>query len=541
MNWQPIKHLKRFQTLRGQFLFLTLPPVIFAMAGFSALFALFTFEGMSNDLRAKLDSVATTQSAAMAQPLWNYNFEVAERIADSMLLDPDVRGIRVVDTFGDVLVDLGDSNIGNIAPDLVRQQEVVHVAGGAPQTIGILTVVFTEARIFDTIARQFLRDFLALSTLVAVIVGTALFANRMTMGRPLEKFMRAIRDADERGVRGTLEWDSQDELGRVIGAYNQMLVNLSEGEAALAESRQQLQTVTDNLPGAVFQMAREVDGSYQMVYMSRGIEDLLGVSPEVFQGSMGPWGRQFAESEARRAKDLYDRSAESGERLDAELRMTTAQGKEIWVRALAAPRPEADGSVHWDGILLDVTDRKELESQLRRLATTDSLTGLWNRRHFIDTVRNEILRARRHDTPLTVAIIDCDHFKRVNDTYGHGAGDEVLRTLARTARRQLREIDVIGRLGGEEFALALVNTAMDGARLVAERLRETVANIEVESADGSQVGVTVSIGLAELATQEEDITQLLNRADKALYAAKESGRNRVVADIDDAYNEYASA
>jgi diguanylate cyclase (GGDEF)-like protein/PAS domain S-box-containing protein len=170
----------------------------------------------------------------------------------------------------------------------------------------------------------------------------------------------------------------------------------------------------------------------------------------------------------------------------------------------------------------------ERTAELRRLATTDVLTGLSNRRHFMDLAKVEVERARRHGRPLTALMLDIDYFKRVNDTWGHPVGDEVIRAVAQASGNLVRKIDVVGRLGGEEFAVLLPETGLDGAMLVAERLRRDVGALRV-LAGADQVVFTVSIGVAQLIPADSAPDMVLSRADAALYKAKTSGRNRVVA------------
>ncbi len=168
-----------------------------------------------------------------------------------------------------------------------------------------------------------------------------------------------------------------------------------------------------------------------------------------------------------------------------------------------------------------------LASRLRRLATLDGLTGVLNRATYMRMSEHELAGARRRRQPVSVVMLDADHFKRVNDTYGHDIGDEVLKVLSATCRATLRAVDVVGRLGGEEFALTLPDTALDGALLVAERLRERIAALEVP-AKKDILRFTVSIGVAGFPGGGETIAALLKAADEALYAAKHGGRNRVV-------------
>ncbi|HEX4944136.1 MAG TPA: diguanylate cyclase [Usitatibacteraceae bacterium] len=157
-------------------------------------------------------------------------------------------------------------------------------------------------------------------------------------------------------------------------------------------------------------------------------------------------------------------------------------------------------------------------------AHTDALTGLANRRRFFEIADAELARSKRYDTPLSLLMLDIDHFKEVNDTHGHHAGDRVLEELARTCRNILRTVDVAGRVGGEEFAILLPETALEGAVEVAERLREAIEKTEVTRKEGVPLRITVSIGVAML-TGTANLDTLMSQADAALYDAKRNGRN----------------
>ena len=164
----------------------------------------------------------------------------------------------------------------------------------------------------------------------------------------------------------------------------------------------------------------------------------------------------------------------------------------------------------------------ELNQQLEVLATTDSLTGLHNRRAFEHSLSLEVDIVERRSTPLSLVTIDVDHFKQINDNHGHAAGDKALQTIATLLTSSARNIDVVARIGGEEFAVILPNTDAASSLAAAERMRATVAN-----ADWSDTPLTISLGIAML-LKSETASSLLARADKALYSAKQNGRNRVV-------------
>jgi diguanylate cyclase (GGDEF)-like protein len=173
----------------------------------------------------------------------------------------------------------------------------------------------------------------------------------------------------------------------------------------------------------------------------------------------------------------------------------------------------------------DITSQKLREQELHRLATSDALTGLANRRYFMERLEQERARAVRFNTRCGLMMIDLDHFKQVNDQFGHATGDRVLKAFADTAATQLRQIDIIGRIGGEEFAVLLPGTDMEGAKILAERLRLAIAAISF--ADIHSLHVTTSIGVTVITKTDHEVDAPLGRADKAVYTAKHNGRDRI--------------
>ena len=172
-------------------------------------------------------------------------------------------------------------------------------------------------------------------------------------------------------------------------------------------------------------------------------------------------------------------------------------------------------------------ERARLYAEVQQLAITDALTGLYNRRGLFELGQREIDRAARFNRPLTALMIDLDHFKRVNDTYGHAVGDQVLRAVAECCRNNIREIDVAGRYGGEEVVILLPENDRVAASQVAERLRQAISATPAATERGD-IAITISVGVAALAAGDHDLAALIHRADVALYAAKQGGRNRVV-------------
>jgi len=175
----------------------------------------------------------------------------------------------------------------------------------------------------------------------------------------------------------------------------------------------------------------------------------------------------------------------------------------------------------------DITPLKEAQSELQELAAKDVLTNAFNRRHFLNVLNKEIHRADRFDHPLTIILLDFDHLKHINDTFGHLAGDDALKTFADICHKNIREVDLLARFGGDEFVVLLPEADLGQARLIAERMSQGLAQSPFEVGAG-KILLTVSMGIATVLSDRDTVETLMHRADQALYAAKESGRNCIV-------------
>ena len=178
------------------------------------------------------------------------------------------------------------------------------------------------------------------------------------------------------------------------------------------------------------------------------------------------------------------------------------------------------------GTVLTIIENYLLYSKLSQLAVTDGLTGLYNHRHFQGLLKHELARASRYAYPVGLLLLDIDHFKIFNDTYGHQVGDEVLKAVANTINRNVRSTDAVARYGGEEMTIILPHTTLDSAGYVAEKIRSAIENLKLQ-VEGKVVKITVSIGVAAFPDSAGEQSQLIQEADSALYKAKENGRNQV--------------
>ncbi len=285
-----------------------------------------------------------------------------------------------------------------------------------------------------------------------------------------------------------------------------------------------------------------VDPQGRFVHVNQAYCDIHALSSRELVGQRYIEKIAFSEEQAY-LRDIHDAVFHGLNVRPHEVRVHRPDGRDVWTEI--ACRLIAHGEHSFCLISVqDITERKQLEQGLQSLATTDSLTGIANRRHFFELSAREMKRAQRSGKRPALLMIDLDNFKELNDACGHAAGDRVLTHFAAVCQACLRETDVFGRLGGEEFAVLLPETERRKARQIADRLRESFAASCADLRDGAEMlpargdaatedakkspgACTVSIGVAMVGPEESSVEPAMHRADEALYCAKEAGRNRV--------------
>ena len=304
--------------------------------------------------------------------------------------------------------------------------------------------------------------------------------------------------------------------------HRQFLVKEAEAAKALMESEWKLKTIIETEPECVKVLAP--DGS--LIQMNRAGLDMIEADTEA--QVIGAKVVDLVAPEHRAAFVALNDQVNRGESGTLEFEIIGLKGGRRWLDTHAVPMRDAGGNIKGLlGVTRDVTERKKVEQELERQARTDALTGLANRRQFMELAEQELSRTQRYGGQLSMLMMDIDHFKRVNDTYGHHMGDLVLQKLGALCRETLRDIDSVGRIGGEEFAVVLPQTGAEKALEVAERFRKTIAKAELPLAHGLPLRFTLSIGVTTLAGPSANVDTLLAQADKALYEAKNQGRDRV--------------
>ena len=325
--------------------------------------------------------------------------------------------------------------------------------------------------------------------------------------------------------RGSIRSRQRPDGSVVIEGALADITELHEAETRLMNSEKRSRLLAENAWEVIWTM--DLDG--KITYINPAVERMRGITPEEAMrqsldeihppesaASVADYYRQvFAAIEAGTEPPMF-RGENEYYRKDGSI--MTGELQVI---------PHLDGSgkvIELIGVTRDISERKVFEAELRNLAVTDTLTGVWNRRHGTELLAAD-LSARRPGQALSLLMLDIDHFKTINDTFGHQAGDHVLIEIASRLRRSLRGSDMVARWGGEEFVVLLRDCALPDALRLAEDIRAAIAELPF----GAMGSLTVSVGVAE-ARASEDLTTWLERADQALYRAKRSGRNEVAAD-----------
>ncbi|WP_448189546.1 diguanylate cyclase [Azospirillum sp. sgz301742] len=300
-------------------------------------------------------------------------------------------------------------------------------------------------------------------------------------------------------------------------------------EEKLRQSEQRLQGIITLAQDAIV----SVDQGHRIVLFNPAAERMFGYAADEVAGAplntLLP--ERYQQSHASHVND-YAATGPSSRSMAhrREVIGLAKDGREFPVEISISKDVQQDGLL-LTAVIRDVTERKRFESELKILATTDPLTGLSNRRAFLSAAERELGRVRRYGRPAAVLMFDIDHFKRINDTHGHAVGDVALQRVAAACRELLRDSDLVGRLGGEEFGVLLPETDTASALDVAERLRAALAAAVVPAPEGATLTLTASIGVAVCEARDGSIEQALGRADRALYRAKGAGRNRIESEI----------
>jgi len=306
--------------------------------------------------------------------------------------------------------------------------------------------------------------------------------------------------------------DDAGEVAGIVGVIHDLAAEDQPNEA-------RLQTILEQSPIGV-SVSRRDNGV--VIFANTRFAELIALPRDRVIGSRA---RDYYVDDNQRER-VIERLRTSGSVVNMEVQFKRADGSTFWTLFTVnqAVIQGVEVNLAW---IYDYTERRNMEEALRDMASKDPLTGIYNRRSFMELARQQLARSQRFKEPMSVVVLDVDHFKKINDTYGHATGDDALRMVAGACASILREYDILGRLGGEEFVVVLPGATPDESRVVAERLRRHIARMPVPGPDG-RFHLTASMGIAGVDPAGDTLEKAIHRADLALYRAKREGRNRVV-------------
>ena len=334
---------------------------------------------------------------------------------------------------------------------------------------------------------------------------------------------------------GTYKWicsrgkvisrDGNGRALRMVGTTTDITA-LRELAGRLSDSVTLVTNLTDQVPGLVFQLRQTADGRRFFSYASAGVRDIYELTPEQIAHDADAVETRIHPADLVAYRQSLLTSAERLAPWRLEYRVLLPDQGMRWREGDARPQRMPDGGTVWHGFITDATERKHIETELHRMATTDHLTELSNRHAFMRQGEAALRRVRATGQDAAVLMLDLDHFKALNDRWGHPFGDRALRHFARLLLMEIGPDGIVGRIGGEEFAIVLPHAGIDAACALARRVQQRAADSRLVHED-QVLALTVSIGIDAMRTSDLGAYQALSRADKALYVAKERGRNRI--------------
>ena len=347
----------------------------------------------------------------------------------------------------------------------------------------------------------------------------------LATGRPQREVVIGLERPDGRQVwievsTEPVHPEESDRIQSVVATFSDITQRI-ETESALRESEERLSLAVE---GAKLGMWDWQLDTRELTFNEIAAGMLDFGDKEVASSVKSVRALAHPDDEKRLVDEMEAHLAGRRPFFEADVRMRRKSGGYVWtnMRGRITERDYRDKPVRVTGMLIDISRRKELEAELERLATTDELTGLFNRRYGTDALKSEVARAQRSGWPFSFILLDIDHFKRVNDRFGHDIGDEVLVNVAELLRDRLRRTDTAARWGGEEFAVILPETDRVGGRRFAGELLERMS--EIKTPDGK--GISASFGVVDYCN-DESASELVKRADRMMYHAKHAGRARV--------------
>lgn len=456
---------------------------------------------------------------------------------------------------------------------------------GAEQSMGAVQVSVSDPRLSRDVRGLFRGAVIAILLLFAAMLAAAVWGMRTFVTRPIARLTDAMRQAEKGDFLTRAKVERDDEIGRLASAFNSMLARITEMKVAEIEASREMESMQRELAlkaelerrirdlTLLFDVTRSLNSTLELDEILKLVTEMVATrlgfhqfsmmlldessgelvvktsagfaDPEAVSQFRLPLGQGASGLAAKSREPVYIRDVRNDPRFvrgpsapdcDTSLLAVPMVCREKLVGVLNFEREGLDAFSENDVMLLQLVGNQaamaivnaRLYQETVELTLVDSLTGVFNRRHLFARLEMELTRAHRFGAPLSLIMIDLDHFKHLNDACGHPAGDQVLREVAELLRKSVRKVDTVARYGGEEFAILLPMVSVSECQEVAEKLRRAVERTPIRYGDKQPGGrITISLGVAAFPDHGEALEQLIDAADAALYASKRAGRNKV--------------
>jgi diguanylate cyclase (GGDEF)-like protein/PAS domain S-box-containing protein len=474
-------------------------------------------------LLTRVHELAATVESTVSIACFLKDAQLAKEIAGGLMKNRVVAGVKI-DASGSLLHGAGSQSPAAGSSGAVREiSRTIYSPFDARESVGAITLFVSHAEIEAQAIAYSRYTTWMLGLQVAIVAGGVAFLVYLLVTRPIKGISDELHQLEIRsGMRLTVpSYRRTDEIGQLVMDVNGLITRLSDALSIERELRQERE-LSERRMRLVFEKADTgilvLDASGAVQSGNPAFARILGQESVTTGGSLAallsPHGALVA--------GLIAESLESGKPRDADLEIDVRGRGKVWVDLSVNPL----GPDLLQGLLNDITERKRVESAAHELAMRDPITGFLNRRGVDQALNTLLLSAGAEARPLALLLVDLDYFKAVNDTYGHAAGDLVLREVASVLGRCVRRADVVGRTGGDEFVVLL--PGIDGATKAHEIARNIIASLgkPIAVGDGKFARIGASIGISISGTARETAAALLQRADEAMYAAKQAGRGQ---------------
>lgn len=543
------------KSLYWHFLSIIIPLIVFVFIILIGVYEWVNFNKDKTALVNKLDNLTSTYSLLLAEPVANNNVKDIQLYNISLIADSDIAFVVIKNQDDEVLEQYGEIK-GD--PSLQRTVTINYSLDDRVEQVGEFTIGLSTQNVTSHFVDRIKYELILLVALVAIVLFAVRQAYIETIGNPLEALMASIEYFKSHRIHIDVEYKQDDELGTVIKRFNDMQVHqlaiqqelkkqYFSLENIIEERTQELQDELDKHAETSSKLYNEkqraqitinsISDSVITTDENGLIEFMNPVAYKLLDYKKGfVDGKYFSEIfnllsiESRDpVTDLVTWCLESeNKRCPAiEFYLKVDSGKEYIVEAIVSGLFDNKGKANGVVILIrDITASKKRSNELSYQAQHDMLTGLVNRREFESRMERLLEDSRLNEHQHVMFYLDLDHFKVVNDECGHAAGDKVLKLLADEFKNHLRKDDCIGRLGGDEFGVLLVNCNVKSAKIVGEKMRQDIDDFEFEW-DGKCFKLGVSIGVVAITQHADSIESLMEQADTCCYIAKQKGRNQI--------------